>query len=222
MASLSPQRQTVCGLCIHICSEFEREQMNYGALASACVQHNARTDKERMSTLIPADAEIITIITSDAETFILFPADSSDNVFYARPRYAGRVALGVDTVVHGWLYTDKRGVVRIGVFDATRVKGAGMRTLSTLERHTAVHSLMHSFGCEHHVHYHWSGHESHCMRPFHQFKLDYDISGIARLSPDMGAPDVVRVLPCLLTGTKDLAPRPRPARPAPHSEAHRA
>jgi hypothetical protein len=173
------------------------------------VQHNAEHDAVKMSTLVPSSAEVVTLITTETDSFILFPADDSDDVFYATPLFQARPAMGANTVVHGWLYTDKRAVVHIGVFDATRVRGVELRELPPLERHSAVHALLHKFGCEHRIHYHWSGYESHCMRPFHHGKLDYAIGGIARLSPDMGAPSVVRVLACLLTGAGDLETRRR-------------
>jgi len=116
-----------------------------------------------MSTLLQTGSETITLITTDLDTFVLFPMDNHDNLFYATARFAGTTMLGADSVVHGLLYTDRRGVVRIGVFDVSRVRGVALRQQSCLEWHTEVHALMHSFGGEQHIHYHWSGHESHCM-----------------------------------------------------------
>ena len=205
--SQSHQRRSVSGLCVFICSEFDRSHLNYGALDPRYVHHNPATNAETMSTLVPRGAETVTVITTEESTFLLFPEQDSDDVFYARPRYAAHHCLGAHSVVHGWLYTDKRNVVRIGLFDASRIKGVDLRTKSCLERHTAVHELLHEVGGESCLHYHWSGHEAQCMRPFHTFKLHFDISGIARLTPDLGdsgAASVVRVLPRLLTAPADL------------------
>jgi hypothetical protein len=50
------------------------------------------------------------------------------------------------------------------------------------------------------------------MRPFHTFKLDFHVSGIARLPvnlhEDMLCADasMLRILPCLLVGEGDLRP----------------
>ena len=59
MASPSAQqRQDICGIQIHLCVEFDRSAINYGALRRDFVQHCAKSNAMSISTLVPRDAEI--------------------------------------------------------------------------------------------------------------------------------------------------------------------
>ena len=98
------QRQDLCGLRIDICTDFDRTALNYGQLSDVFVQHRAATDALFLSTLVPRDAEIVTLITTVSDTFVLFPEPSGSELFITRPTFSARHALGPDAVVHGWLY----------------------------------------------------------------------------------------------------------------------
>jgi len=204
------QRQDICGIPINLCMEFDRHSINYGAMVECFVQHRA-PNATRISTLVPSDAEIVTIITTTADTFVLFPTDSASNLCMVWPSFSARHVLGTNTVVHGWLYRDRRERTHVTVFDASRVGGVDVRKLAPLARHVAVHEQLHQQSREQAIHYHWCGHEAQCMRPFHHYKLDFDVACITRLLEDMDAPaaQVQRVLPCLLVGEQDLRPRLR-------------
>ena len=126
----------------------------------------------------------------------------------ARPTFSARHVLGCDAVVHGWLYRDRQQRTHVAVFDASHLHGVDLRALDALQRHKAVHGAMHQVAHAAVIQYHWCGHEEHCMRPFHTFKLDFDVSCIARLTHDLLAPgtSTLRVMWCLLVGDADLAP----------------
>ena len=211
MASPSTsQRHDICGIPIDLCVEIDRSKINYGALQKVFVQHCAATDASKMSTLVPRDGEIITLITTETDTFALFPHDTSSNLFFTRPAFAAQHVLGTDSVVHGWLYRNRRARSHVAIFDASRVNGQDVRKLDALQRHILVHQCLHAQPANSRIHYHWSGHEAKCMRPFHKLKMDFDVVCIARLMEDMDAakPCVQRVLPCLLVAEGDLrAPR---------------
>ena len=230
MASRSElQRQDVCGLRIDICSDFDRSELNYGPLLDGFVQHRAATDATYMSTLVPRDAEAVTLVTTATDTFVLFPevlfpealvsdvapeAGGSD-LFLARPAFSARHALGPDAVAHGWLYRNRRERTLVALFDASRIDGADLRAQGALERHTRVHERLNALPASSCLHYYWCGHEEHCMRPFHHMKLGFDLWCIARLPPDLGADArLTRVLPCLLVADGDLPP-PRIVAPPP-------
>ena len=210
------QRQDVCGLRIDICTDFDRSSINYGQLSDGFVQHRAATDATFMSTLVPRDAEIVTLVTTATDMFVLFPEQSGAMLFLARPAIAARHALGADAVVHGWLYRNRRGRTHVAVFDASRLDGVELHTRSALERHRSVHERLNALPATSCVHYHWCGHEEHCMRPFHHMKLGFDLAGIARLPDDLSVAGryMQRVLPCLLVGNGDLQP-PRIVAPPP-------
>ena len=215
------QRQDICGIPVSLCVEFDCSTMNYGALRKQCVQHCAATDANLMSTLVPREAEIVTLITTETETFVLFPDDNSPNLFMARPSFSARHILGNSAIVHGWLYRDRRQRTHVALFDASRLGEVNVRGHSALDRHVAVHHLMYPLAADANIHYHWCGFEAQCMRPYHTFKLDFEVSTIARLPSNLcehmcdPTCTMLRVLPCLLVGDGDLrppnivAPRPR-------------
>jgi len=210
------QRQDVCGLRIDICVEFDRSGLNYAKLCDAFVQHRTATDATTISTLVPRDAEIVTLITTATETFVLFPEASGNSLFMVRPSFSARHIVGADSVAHGWLYRDRRQRTHVAVFDASRLKGVDLRAQSALQRHTSVHAQLNALPTNTSIHYHWSGHEEHCMRPFHHMKLGFDLCCIARLPDDLAvaSPGMQRVLPCLLVADGDLRP-PRIVLPRP-------
>jgi len=206
------QRQDICGIPVSLCVEFDCSTMNYGALRKQCVQHCAATDAKLMSTLVPRDAEIVTLITTDTETFVLFPEDQSPNLFMARPSFSARHILGNNAIVHGWLYRDRRQCTHVAIFDASRLGEVNLRGDSALNRHVAVHHLMYPLAADANIHYHWCGFEAQCMRPYHTFKLNFEVTTIARLSSNLSelmcdsSSTMLRVLPCLLVGDGDLRP----------------
>jgi len=202
------QRQDVCGLRIDICTDFDRSTINYGELREGFVQHCAATDASCMSTLVPRDAQGVTLVTTATDTFVLFPEASGDELFLARPAFSARHALGPDAVAHGWLYRNRRDRTLVALFDASRIDGVDLRARGAIERHTQVHDKTHALPASSSLHYHWCGYEEHCMRPFHHMKLGFDVWCIARLPPDLGAagPHLTHVLPCLLVADGDLRP----------------
>ena len=210
------QRQDLCGLRIDICTDFDRSALNYGQLSDVFVQHRAATDALFLSTLVPRDAEIITLVTTATDTFVLLPERSDSQLFLARPAFSARHALGSDAVAHGWLYRNRRGRTLVAVFDASRLDGVELRTRGALERHRSVHERLNALPATSCLHYHWCGHEEHCMRPFHHMKLGFDLSCIARLPDDLNVAShsMQRVLPCLLVANGDLRP-PRIVVPPP-------
>jgi hypothetical protein len=202
------QHQDVCGLRIDICVEFDRSHLNYAQLLDNFVQHSAATDAVKISTLVPRGAEIVTLITTATETFALFPEKSGSSLFIVRPAFSARHLLGSDSVAHGWLYRNRRERTHVAVFDASRLNGIDLRAESALRRHTCVHEQLNAQPANSCIHYHWCGHEEHCMRPFHHMKLEFDLWCIARLTDDLGdaGAGMLRVLPCLLVADGDLRP----------------
>ena len=205
-------RQDICGIPVSLCIEFDCSTMNYPALCQQYVQHHAATAARCMSTLVPRDAEVVTLVTTETETFVLFPDAEGSNLFMARPSFSARHILGQNAIVHGWLYRDTRKRTHVAVFDASKLENVNIRGHSALERHVAVHHLLHPIAADAAIHYHWCGFEAQCMRPYHTFKLNFDVSGIARLSENLAeqmldpATKMVRILPCLLVGEGDLRP----------------
>ena len=217
MASPSHQQQhDICGIPIDLCVDFDRSTINYGALLRVYVQHSAATDASKISTLVPRDCKIVTLITTSTDTFVLFPHENSSNLFFIRPAFAAQHALGTDSVVHGWLYRNRRARSHVAIFDASCLNREDVRKLDPLQRHMRVHHQLHHLPANSSIHYHWSGHEAQCMRPFHKMKMDFDVVCIARLMHDMDAavPCVQRVLQCLLVAEGDLRP-PRIGGPLP-------
>jgi len=212
------QGQDVCGMRIDICMDFDRSAINYGQVLDVFVQHCAATDATIMSTLVPRDAEIVTLVTTATDTFVLFPKLSDRKLFFTRPAFSARHALGPDAVVHGWLYRNRRERTHVALFDASRLDGVDLRAQSAFE-HTRVHVRLNALPANSCMHYHWCGHEEHCMRPFHHMKLGFDLCCIAHLPDDLNVVghSLQRVLPCLLVADGDLrppqivVPRPRGA-----------
>ena len=207
-ATSATQRQHVCGIRIDICVDFDRSHINYAHLLDVFVQHSAAADAVKISTLVPRDAEIVTLITTASDTFVLFPQPSGSELFITRPTFSARHALGPDAVAHGWLYRNRRERTHVAVFDASRLDGFDLRTEGALQRHTRVHERLNALPASSCIHYHWCGHEEHCMRPFHHMKLGFDLCCIARLPEDLSVagPGMQRVLPCLLVADGDLRP----------------
>jgi hypothetical protein len=205
-------RTDICGIPVSLCVDFDCAIMNYPSLRKQCVQHCAATSANCISTLVPNDAEVVTLITTDTSTFALFPGSDDNTLFMARPAFSARHIFGQNAIVHGWLYRDHRKRTRMAAFDASRLGDVDVRQNSALNRHVALHQIMHSLAADSAIHYHWSGYEAQCMRPFHTFKLDFHVSGIARLPvnlhEDMLCADasMLRILPCLLVGEGDLRP----------------
>ena len=111
-------------------------------------------------------------------------------------------------MAHSWLYRNRRERTHVAVFDASRLDGIDLRTEGALQRHTRVHERLNALPASSSIHYHWCGHEEHCMRPFHHMKLGFDLCCIARLPEDLSVagPGMQRVLPCLLVADGDLRP----------------
>jgi len=154
----------VCGMPILFNVEVDTCEVRYAKVARKPVHHDA-CDAKRMSTLRPEGAHIISVVVDSAGGCFVYTVDA--NMFVMKPSYALDGVLPPDSVVHAFLFTNKAGVVNVGVFDVTRISGVSLMDKSVIERYIILDKMIRS-GCAGrpmpaHVSCHWVGHEAVCM-----------------------------------------------------------
>jgi len=150
--------------------EVDTCEVRYATVCRKPVHHDA-CDAKRMSTLRPEGAHIVSVVVDSAGGCFVYTDRSTVDakLFVMKPSYALDGVLPPDSVVHAFLFTNKAGVVNVGVFDVTRISGVSLmgKSLSVLERYIILDKMIRS-GCAGrpmpaHVSCHWVGHEAVCM-----------------------------------------------------------
>jgi len=202
---LARMRSDLCGLDIDLNADFDASAYSYPCLSSAPLsRHTADTDDEIFATLLPANAEIVCLLTNlYGDTYVCLPR-LDGVVTLCKPAYAAAALIGNDSVCHGFLYPDKNSVTRIGLFDVSKMNGNSTRELAPVDRHIALHTRLREARCAGTadlLKYHWSGYEMSCMRACLDRNDMFDIRGVVRVPVVLNseAAPLVRVLPGIHT-----------------------
>lgn len=188
----------VLGLKINMLSEVISTRCMTGVHASLkycsveCDGEHTRYDVENAATLMPVDAQIISLfIDSKGFTYAYI-----DDVYIVKLQYCLRNILPNDSVVYGFIFKNLSGIVVLGIFDAARVRGRCLLHLPGIERFKCIHSefkvlnLVPSGLKSQFVHLHWVGHEGVLVNMM-QFrkekppKVDFAVDCVLRLSDDL-------------------------------------
>jgi len=157
-----------------------------------CEGEHTRFDAENAATLMPVDAQIISLfIDSKGYTYAYI-----DDMYIVKLQYCLRNILPNDSVVYGFIFKNLSGVVVLGIFDASRVRGRCLLHLSCIDRFKAIHSEFTalkptpSSPQTQYVHLHWVGHEGVLVdmmqfRKEKRMKVDFAVDCVLRLSDDL-------------------------------------
>ena len=119
------------------------------------------------ASIVPEHAMLVTlVVTPDGATLV--DTHQTDGVLYmARPRYQLRRVVRDDSVVHAFMYRDREGEPRLGVFDANKLAGEDVSALEPLQRHCRVFEAYHAAAAAYvlpaHVQYHGVFYEHSCV-----------------------------------------------------------
>ena len=190
--------ERVIGLKINMLSEVISTRCMSGVHASLAYSsieidgEHTRFDAEKAATLMPVDAQIIALfIDSKGHTYAYI-----DDMYIVKMEYCLRNILPNDSVVYGFIFKNLSGMVVLGIFDASRVRGRCLLHLSGIERFKAIHSefkVLKSIPLgpkSQFVHLHWVGHEGVLvnMMQFRKEKppnVDFAVDCVLRLSDDL-------------------------------------
>ena len=202
---LARMRNDLCGLDIDLNADFDVSSYSYPCMSAAPLAHHSPdTDAEIFATLMPANAEIVCLLTNlYGDTYVFLPR-LEGMVTLCKPAYSAAKLIGNDSVCHGFLYPDKHSVTRIGLFDASRICGQSTRELAPVDRHIALHNRfreVHSAARTDLLKHHWSGYEQSCMRACLDQNDMFDIRGVVRIPVVLHSETapLVRVLPGIHT-----------------------
>ena len=201
---LSRMRGDVCGLDIDMFSDFDLSSYVYPCLSRVpLVQHAPHTDSHIFSTLMPENAEIVSLLTNlYGDTYMHMP-QFVDKVTLCKPAYSAAHMIGCDSVCHGFMYRDKQACTRIGLFDTSQICGNSQRELVPVDRHVELYKRLRDVRTDRSptISYHWSGYEESCMHACLDRNDSFDIRGVVRVPVVLhseSAP-LVRVLPGIHT-----------------------
>lgn len=188
----------VIGLKIDMLSEIISTRCMSGFHASLkycslqCEGEHTRFDTENAATLMPVDAQIISLfIDSKGYTYAYI-----DDMYVVKMDYCLRNILPNDSVVYGFIFKNLSGIVVLGIFDACRVRGCCLLHMSCIDRFKVIHSEftalkpIPSSPKSKFVHLHWVGHEGVLMdmmqfRKEKLMKVDFAVDCVLRLSDDL-------------------------------------
>lgn len=155
-----------------------------------CDGEHTRFDTENAATLMPVDTQIISLfIDSKGNTYAY-----KDDVYIVKLKYCLRTIVPNDSVVYAFLFRNSGGVVVVGIFDASRVRGRCLLHLPCIERFKIIHSeftpLKSVPALIRFVYLHWVGYEGVLMgmmqfRKQKDLNVDFDVDCVLRLSDDL-------------------------------------
>lgn len=134
----------ICGAAIHINVPVSSSHSRYPSISS-CPANRKKYDPlepipedYNSSTVFPLDSVIISLIlTSEGNTYI-DTHDKEGMLFMAKPDYNMKGIMSNDSILHAFLYTNKKGDNNLGLFDANKINGVDVSTNCPLGRHRVL------------------------------------------------------------------------------------
>jgi len=180
----------LCGARVTINVGMPWSEVRYPQVSETPVRREAYDSARPMpedffaASVVPQCALLVTLlVTAEGATFV----DTHERegvLFMARPRYQLRNIVPPDSVVHGFMYTDRMLQPRLGLFDANKMHGEDISHLAPLLRHQRVFEMCNDAAARGHttefVQYHGVFYEHSCIS-VDERSLPFPSSSVMRL-----------------------------------------
>jgi len=178
----------LCGTRVTINVPMKWAEVRYPRVSETAVARDPYSSERPVpedfvaSSVMPEHAILVSLIVlEDGVTFV--DTHERDGVlFMARPDFNLRGIVPADSVVHGFMYSDRDGLALLGVFDANKIAGEDVTALAPLQRHCRVFDIFHSNNLKvpAHITYHGVFYEHACLE-LDCANLPFRSSGVMRL-----------------------------------------
>jgi hypothetical protein len=141
------------------------ENLFHLEIPSRAHSNSASIPEDTLAMMLPEECHALTAVVDSREQVFFYTALRPEHLFLARPhwRVLGNI-FPPNSIVHGVVYRNKRGVLVMGVFDASKLNGMDLHSMPQLDRHVLVHKTLHAAQPIPHIQYHWTGYKETCYK----------------------------------------------------------